>query len=195
MEINEVNIRKRKELYSEIYSSVINDTMLEKTPYFKLIEEQFERFKIPSNMIAQVLGQMTQTATTTSQQIALQLLLESDRIELENERIKAEIEKLKVEKEKVQADVILAQNQAKLAEKEAELTGERIKLVKAQTEAELAKIPLVKREIKVYDDNLRVKEAEALKDMINGYNIGGTEVPSELYTQAFNKIAKITDDE
>ena len=185
MEINEVNIRKRKTLYSEIYEKVLGDTMAEFSPYQKaidLLDDFFVKFKIPENLkcqtISGILTAMCQTAVTSSQQTAVNILLESDKLDLEAQKLQKEID--------------LLTNQIELAKAEADLTKERINLVKAQTEAELAKKPLIEREMAVYDDNLRIKEAEILKDLASGYLIGGVEVPTGLHQAVMNKIDLIS---
>ncbi|MDA3069350.1 hypothetical protein OFN70_07405 [Campylobacter sp. CN_NE3] len=185
MGINEANIRKRKTLYSEIYAEVLERTMAEYSPYQKavdLLDDFFVKFKIPENLkcqtISGILTAMCQTATTSSQATSIQLLLESDKLDLETEKLEKEIQLLTA--------------QIGLAQAEQDLTRERIKLVKAQTEAELAKKPLIEREMAVYDDNLRVKEAEILKDLASGYLIGGVEVPSGLHQAVMNKIDLIS---
>ena len=206
MEINEVNIRKRKVLYSEIYGQVLSDTMADYSPYTKaneLLDAFFEKYKIPENLkcqtISNILATMCQSAVSSSQQISLELLLRSDEMELKADEIalrmqeiEAEILKINAEKDKINAEIALLGIQKELAQAEADLTKERIKLVKAQTEAEQAKKPLIQREIAVYDDNLRIKEAEITKDLLSGYCVGGVDVPQGLHQATMNKIDAIS---
>ena len=205
MEVNQVNIRTRNTLYKEVYSNILKETMGANSPYQKavnLLDDFFVKFKIPENLKCQtmsgILTAMCQSVVSTSQSIALQLVLESDRIELEAKKMEKEIELIDAQKAKLakEGDLITAQialsgaekakieaettllpkqllklekeaeliaNQKELALAEKNLTSERIKLVTAQTSAELAKKPLIEREKAVYDDNLRVKEAVSLK--------------------------------
>ena len=111
----------------------------------------------------------------------------------EKAKIEAETTLLPKQLLKLEKEAELIANQKELALAEKNLTSERIKLVTAQTSAELAKKPLIEREKAVYDDNLRVKEAEIIKDLASGYLIGGVEVPSGLHQAVMNKIDLITD--
>ena len=213
MNINEVNIRKRKSLYSEIYQQVLSDTMADYSPYEKaneLLDAFFEKYNIPENLkcntMSAILTTMCQSAVSSSQSISLELLLRSDEMELKAEelalrvqeleaqilKIQAEREKIQAEKDKLAAEIELLGVQKALAEAEKTLTSARVALVNAQKEAELAKKPLIEREILVYNDNLRVKEAEITKDLLSAYSVGGLEVPTGLHQAVMNKIDKIS---
>ena len=206
MEINEVNIRKRKSLYSEIYQQVLSDTMADYSPYEKaneLLDAFFEKYNIPENLkcstMSAILTTMCQSAVSSSQSISLELLLRSDEMELKADELalrmqelEAQILKINAEKDKIQAEIALLGVQKDLAEAEKELTRARIDLVGAQKEAELAKKPLIEREILVYNDNLRIKEAEVIKDLLSAYCVGGLEVPTGLHQAVMNKIDTIS---
>lgn len=184
MEINTQNILKRKELYSQVYKQVLADALAENSPFDKLqttMSEYFENFKIPDTtkmeIVANALTTLCQSVSVSSQEIALKIILESERIDLELQKLQSEIE--------------LTKEQGELAKKEALLTAERVKLVTAQTDNEKEKIPLIQREIKVHDDNLRIEEAKLLKDVLNGYAIGGLNIPTGLHETVLNGVNKV----
>lgn len=82
--------------------------------------------------------------------------------------------------------------QIRLSEAETEFNKARTDLVKAQTENELAKKPALEREIKSYDDQLRIKEAELLSNAVFGYAAGGVSVPTQIQTKMLEAIDEIT---
>lgn len=75
---------------------------------------------------------------------------------------------------------------------EIEFNKARTKLVEAQTLTEASKKLEIERQTRSYDDQLRVKEAEALKDAVFGYASGGVTVPSNLQSTMLTAIDNIT---
>lgn len=51
---------------------------------------------------------------------------------------------------------------------------------------------LITRQKTAYDDNLRVEEAKALKDVVFGYAVGGTLPPNDLQTSMLNAVNAVT---
>lgn len=81
--------------------------------------------------------------------------------------------------------------QVELSNAEIEFNKSRTKLIDAQVLTEEKKRLAVDRQIKSYDDNLRVKKAETIKDAVFGYAAGGLDVPQNLTTKMLNEIDAI----
>ncbi len=65
-------------------------------------------------------------------------------------------------------------------------------LINAQTETEVEKKALTIRQREAYDDNLRIKEAEFLSNVVGMFGAGGTTVPTDLNTAMFDALDAIT---
>lgn len=65
-------------------------------------------------------------------------------------------------------------------------------LINAQTETEIEKKALTIRQREAYDDNLRIKGAEFLSNVVGMFGAGGTTIPTDLNTAMFDAIDAIT---
>lgn len=65
-------------------------------------------------------------------------------------------------------------------------------LIEAQTETEIQKKALTIRQREAYDDNLRIKGAEFLSNVVGMFGAGGTTIPTDLNTAMFDAIDAIT---
>ncbi|WP_065842927.1 hypothetical protein [Campylobacter fetus] len=141
-------------------------SVLEKTKLY--LEEEFGKFNISEKerltIMARLLSELTIAFTTNASSVALEL-----------QRLKLQ-EKTSLE----------------LSDAEIEFNKARTKLVTAQEATEKEKKNAVIRETKSFDDNLRVKEAECLKDAVFGYAAGGVAVPDSLQSTMLNAIDKVT---
>ncbi|MBE3610480.1 hypothetical protein [Campylobacter californiensis] len=162
------------EEYKEAYKEILAQTMAENAPYDKLvkkIDETFEKYGISDektlNAKLSALTSLLQTVTTSSQDIALRLLLASKELELTEKKLL-------------------------LAQAELEFNKARAELVKTQKDSEEARKRAIEREIISYDDRLRIQEATLLKDSVFGYSVGGLTPPADMTTKMFDAIDKIT---
>lgn len=120
-------------------------------------------------------------------------------IELTNAQKKALLDKLPLEMAQIEANTELTKTQTQVAAKQIELAQAEIefneartRLVGAQTLSENERAKNIKRERYAMDDQLRIKEAEYLTNMIFGYAAGGAMVPQGLQETAINATANIT---
>lgn len=171
--------------YAKTYEIVLETSMAQNSPYDKAMQTitaQFEKYEMSDEAkfqaTMQTISTMVQNITATSQQIALQLVMESERLALEAPLKAKELE--------------LAEKRLLLADKEAEFNEKRAELLKAQTQKELKSIEAIQREITHYDDKLRIQEATMLKDVVFGYTAGGLVPPTDMTTKALDAIDKIT---
>jgi len=65
-------------------------------------------------------------------------------------------------------------------------------LIDAQTATEIEKKALTIRQREAYDDNLRIKGAEFLSNVVGMFGAGGTTIPTDLNTAMFDAIDAIT---
>lgn len=165
------SIEKRQNRYKKAYEMILSGAMAENTPFDKLKQEltdYYEKFVLSDEkkfqIIINALTSMTQGITISSQEIALRLVLENDMLDKKLE----------------------------LADKEAEFNRARTELVRAQAKSEEARKMAIERETKSFDDRLNIEEAKCLKDVVFGYAVGGTSVPSDLQTTMLNAIDKIS---
>ena len=79
-----------------------------------------------------------------------------------------------------------------LADREAAFNEARTALIKEQTASEKKRGLAIDREIRSYDDKLRIQKASLLKDSVFGYSVGGLNPPAEMTTKMFNAIDRIT---
>ncbi|MBR6612317.1 MAG: hypothetical protein IKK93_08815, partial [Campylobacter sp.] len=89
-------------------------------------------------------------------------------------------------------ELLKTQIQARLAQGEKEFNAARTALVQAQTATEAKKAGLVDREKASFDDNLRIKEAENLANVVSMYAAGGMAIPGELQTSMLDAVNRIT---
>ncbi|MBE2985354.1 hypothetical protein CCAL6883_08390 [Campylobacter sp. RM6883] len=183
---------ERKKAYGEIYTQVLANTMDSGTPYDKFtveLKKYHDEFGLKNEKyfetMCNALVAMTQTVTTSSQQIALQILVEHERLEQEAQNLKVDLA-LKAK------ELELAEKRLLLADKEATFNEARTNLLDAQKKKEEKSIEAIEREIRHYDDKLRIQEATILKDVVFGYTAGGLVPPTDMTTKALNAIDKIT---
>ncbi|MFX3626168.1 hypothetical protein ACD574_02150 [Campylobacter sp. LH-2024] len=74
---------------------------------------------------------------------------------------------------------------------ENELNIERVALLKAQTQTELAKPKLIQRQTAQIDDNLRIEAAKVAQSLQFGYCTGGLDIPEEIVRLVKEKIENI----
>lgn len=188
-----------KEVYSEIYRRVLGDTMAADTPYQKFtakIDEYFEKYGLNNDkkfeMLCSTLVSMTQSVTTSSQEIALRLLSESEELPLRAKLLDFQAKTAEADVKLKNRELDLMEKKLALADKEAAFNEARTKLINAQTESEGERKKAIMREIESYNDKLRVQEATMLKDANFGYSVGGLVPPTDLTTKMFDAIDKIT---
>jgi hypothetical protein len=78
-----------------------------------------------------------------------------------------------------------------LADREAAFNEARTALIKEQTNSEKKRGLAIDREIKSYDDKLRIQKASLLKDSVFGYSVGGLTPPADMTTKMFDAIDKV----
>lgn len=66
------------------------------------------------------------------------------------------------------------------------------RLIEKQAETEEKRALLTVRQTTAYDDNLRIKEAELLSNIMGMFGAGGTTLPANLETTTLDAINKIT---
>lgn len=188
-----------KEAYSELYKRVLGDTMAEDTPYQKFtakIDEYMQLYGLHNDrkfdMLCNTLVSMTQSVTTSSQEIALRLLSESEELPLRKQQLEAQVKIADADVKLKERELDLMEKKLALADKEAAFNEARTKLINAQTESEGERKKAITREIESYNDKLRVQEATMLKDANFGYSVGGLVPPADLTTRMFDAIDKIT---
>ena len=188
-----------KEAYSELYKRVLGDTMAEDTPYNKFttkIDEYFEKYGLANDkkfeMLCSTLVSMTQSVTTSSQDIALRLLSESEELPLRKQQLEAPAKIADAHVKLKKRELDLMEKKLNSADREAAFNEARTALIKEQTNSEKKRGLAIDREIKSYDDKLRIQEASLLKDSVFGYSVGGLNPPTEMTTKMFNAIDRIT---
>nr|DAI57547.1 MAG TPA: hypothetical protein [Caudoviricetes sp.] len=188
-----------KERYSELYKRVLGDTMAADTPYQKFtakIDEYMQLYGLHNDkkfdMLCNTLVSMTQSVTTSSQDIALRLLSESEELPLRKQQLEAQVKIADADVKLKERELDLMEKKLALADKEAAFNEARTKLINAQTESEGERKKAIAREIESYNDKLRVQEATMLKDANFGYSVGGLNPPAQLTTKMFDSIDKIT---
>ena len=176
-----------KEAYSELYRRVLGDTMAADTPYQKFtakIDEYFEKYGLANDkkfeMLCSTLVSMTQSVTTSSQEIALRLLSESEELPLRKQQLKIDLQRqrmpLEIEQLKLQKDMLAAQ---------IDKTRGDVALAKAQQDA-------INRQVK---DNRLIKGGSVIGDFLQNTLNGGLVVPSDMNKVLFNIIATLLKDE
>lgn len=185
-------MQTRLQNYSMAYAKILNESMAENSPYDRLIkkiDETFQKHGMADekslNAKLTALTTMTQGITATSQEIALNLIMQSE--ELEIKQLMAQKELLLKDKE-----LELADKRLLLADREAKFNEERAKLIQAQAKSEEARKQAIEREIISYDDKLRMQEATLLKDVVFGYSVGGLNPPSNMTSKMLDAVDKIT---
>nr|WP_314378053.1 hypothetical protein [uncultured Campylobacter sp.]DAR78006.1 MAG TPA: hypothetical protein [Caudoviricetes sp.] len=188
-----------KEAYSELYKRVLGDTMAEDTPYNKFttkIDEYFEKYGLANDkkfeMLCSTLVSMTQSVTTSSQDIALRLLSESEELPLRKQQLEAQVKIADADVKLKERELDLMEKKLNLADREAAFNEARTALIKEQTASEKKRGLAIDREIRSYDDKLRIQKASLLKDSVFGYSVGGLNPPAEMTTKMFNAIDRIT---
>lgn len=189
--------------YGEIYKKVLAATMAQDTPFAKFakqIDEYFEKYGVSNDrrfeMLCNTLVSMTQSVTTTSQEISLRLLSESEelpkklaqadkqleltqkqietenlKIDLQKQRIPLEIEQLRLQKDALQAQIDKSKADALLA-------GQQQKAIERQVK-----------------DNRLIKGASVLGDFLQNTLNGGLNVPSGMNQALFNILATLIKDD
>lgn len=187
-----------KEAYSELYKRVLGDTMAADTPYDKFagkIDEYFEKYGLANDkkfeMLCSTLVSMTQSVTTSSQEIALRLLSESEELPLRKQQLEAQVKIADADVKLKERELDLMEKKLNLADREAAFNEARTALIKEQTNSEKKRGQAIDREIKSYDDKLRIQEASLLKDSVFGYSVGGLTPPADMMTKMFNAIDKV----
>lgn len=188
-----------KERYSELYKRVLGDTMAADTPYQKFtakIDEYMQLYGLHNDkkfeMLCSTLVSMTQSVTTSSQEIALRLLSESEELPLRKQQLEAQVKIADADVKLKERELDLMEKKLNLADKEAAFNEARTALIKEQTNSEKKRGQAIEREIKSYDDKLRIQEASLLKDSVFGYSVGGLTPPADMMTKMFNAIDKVT---
>lgn len=187
-----------KEAYSELYKRVLGDTMAADTPYDKFagkIDEYFEKYGAANDkkfdMLCNTLVSMTQSVTTSSQEIALRLLSESEELPLRKQQLEAQVKIADADVKLKNRELDLMEKKLALADKEAAFNEARTALIKEQTNSEKKRGLAIDREIKSYDDKLRIQKASLLKDCVFGHSIGGLVAPKDMTTKMFDAIDKV----
>ncbi|MDL0089852.1 hypothetical protein [Campylobacter gastrosuis] len=207
-----MDITQKLSNYTLVYRKILAESMAENTPFDKIIkktDEYFEKYGISDDkrfdVTTSMLSTILQTITATSQEIALRFLIENEKLESELKLAdaelaikKAEIPLKQAEQRRLEAEIPLkvkelelAAKRLILAEKEAEFNTQRAKLIQAQALSEEARKRAIEREIKSYDDKLRMQKSSDMKDLVFGYASGGVAVPANMQTKAIDLINQI----
>lgn len=192
-----------KEAYSELYKRVLGDTMAGGTPYDKFtgkIDEYFEKYGLANDkkfeMLCSTLVSMTQSVTTSSQEIALRLLSESEELPLRKQQLEAqtnllgkqiETEQLKIDlqKQRIPLEIEQLKLQKDMLAAQIDKTKGDLALAKAQQAA-------IERQVK---DNRLIKGGSVIGDFLQNTLNGGLVVPSDMNKVLFNIIATLLKDE
>ena len=192
-----------KEAYSEIYRRVLGDTMAGGTPYQKFtakLDEYFEKYGLNNDkkfeMLCSTLVSMTQGVTTSSQEIALRLLSESEELPLRKQQLEAqtnllgkqiETEQLKIDlqKQRIPLEIEQLKLQKDMLAAQIDKTKGDLALAKAQQAA-------IERQVK---DNRLIKGGSVIGDFLQNTLNGGLVVPADMNKVLFNIIATLLKDE
>ncbi|MBP3676500.1 hypothetical protein [Campylobacter sp.] len=158
-----MNINEFPDIINTIFGSVMSDRSIYKANQ-KYLEEKFAEYKIDSKTATELLAKTNSEMTISITAVC----------------VNATVELLKT------------QIQAGLAQGEKEFNAARTALVQAQTATEAKKAGLVDREKASFDDNLRIKEAENLANVVSMYAAGGMAIPGELQTSMLDAVNRIT---
>ena len=158
-----MNINEFPNIINTIFGSVMSDKSIYKANQ-KYLEEKFAEYKIDSKTATELLAKTNSEMTISITAVC----------------VNATVELLKT------------QIQAGLAQGEKEFNAARTALVQAQTATEAKKAGLVDREKASFDDNLRIKEAENLANVVSMYAAGGMATPGELQTSMLDAVNRIT---
>ncbi|MBR2158657.1 MAG: hypothetical protein IJ964_01680 [Campylobacter sp.] len=158
-----MNINEFPDIINTIFGSVMSDKSIYKANQ-KYLEEKFAEYKIDSKTATELLAKTNSEMTISITAVC----------------VNATVELLKT------------QIQARLAQGEKEFNAARTALVQAQTATEAKKAGLVDREKASFDDNLRIKEAENLANVVSMYAAGGMAIPGELQTSMLDAVNRIT---
>ena len=158
-----MNINEFPNIINTIFGSVMSDRSIYKANQ-KYLEEKFAEYKIDSKTATELLAKTNSEMTISITAVC----------------VNATVELLKT------------QIQAGLAQGEKEFNAARTALVQAQTATEAKKAGLVDREKASFDDNLRIKEAENLANVVSMYAAGGMAIPGELQTSMLDAVNRIT---
>ncbi|WP_086256458.1 hypothetical protein [Campylobacter vicugnae] len=158
-----MNINEFPDIINTIFGSVMSDGSIYKANQ-KYLEEKFAEYKIDSKTATELLAKTNSEMTISITAVC----------------VNATVELLKT------------QIQARLAQGEKEFNAARTALVQAQTATEAKKAGLVDREKASFDDNLRIKEAENLANVVSMYAAGGMAIPGELQTSMLDAVNRIT---
>lgn len=168
----------------EIFKELLVASLGENTPYqatLNFLEQKLkgliseeQRVQVLTNVLSTITTQFTIQAMESSRSLSLEDLLFDKKMEL----MEKEIEK--------------AIAQIELANGEIAFNKARTELVNAQTESEGEKKKNIVREREAMNDQLRIKEAEFLKDAVFGFGAGGLQTPQGLLESMLRAIEKIT---
>ena len=158
-----MNINEFPNIINTIFGLVMSDRSIYKANQ-KYLEEKFAEYKIDSKTATELLAKTNSEMTISITAVC----------------VNATVELLKT------------QIQAGLAQGEKEFNAARTALVQAQTATEAKKAGLVDREKASFDDNLRIKEAENLANVVSMYAAGGMAIPGELQTSMLDAVNRIT---
>jgi predicted DNA-binding protein (UPF0278 family) len=158
-----MNIADFPTFLDTIYKAAMSDNSIYKTNQ-KYLEEKFAEYKIDSKSATELLAKTNSEMTISITAVCINAVVE----------------------------LIKTKIQSNLAQGEQEFNAARTALVQAQTATEAKKAGLVDREKASFDDNLRIKEAENLANVVSMYAAGGMAIPGELQTSMLNAVNKIT---
>lgn len=202
-----MNIEEKLNNYVSAYQKILNESMANDTPYDKLIkklDELFAQYKITDEKARDArlatLSNLVQGVTATSQQIALQFVMDLERLALldaqtQNEQKKKEILELQIKAQQLSNDQLEKRAPIELAmfEKQKELIEAQI--LKLQKDTELAKSQqlAIDRQVK---DNRIIKGMSVMSDFLQGVQgNGGLVAPAGMNQVLFNMNYALTKDD
>ena len=179
-----MNINEFPDIINTIFSSVMSDRSIYKANQ-KYLEEKFAEYKIDSKTATELLAK-----TNSEMTISITAVCVNATVELLKTQIQAGL--AQGEKEFNAARTALVQAQTATEAKKAGLVDTETALLQAQAATEAKKAGLVDREKASFDDNLRIKEAENLANVVSMYAAGGMAIPGELQTSMLDAVNRIT---
>ena len=192
-----------KEAYSELYRRVLGDTMAGGTPYQKFtakIDEYMQLYGLHNDkkfdMLCNTLVSMTQSVTTSSQEIALRLLSESEELPLRKQQLEAQTNLLGKQIETEQLKIDLQRQRMPLEIEQLKLQKDMLAAQIDKTKGDLAlakaQQAAIERQVK---DNRLIKGGSVIGDFLQNTLNGGLVVPSDMNKVLFNIIATLLKDE
>ena len=151
--------------YAQAYALVLEKSMAGGSPYEKamgLIEEQFNKYALSNderfNASLQTLSSLVQNVTATSQQIALELVMQSEKLELENKNLQIELQ-IKAK----QLEVLGREIELKEADSRADnaLKAKQLEVLEAEIPIKNKQLALADKEIALAEKKLLLADKEA----------------------------------